>query len=103
LGFPCGSAAKEPACHAGDLDSIPRLGRYPGEEKVYPLQCSGLENSTTPVHRVAKSRTQLSDFHLTIGCSYIIIPHFTDDITEALKKICFSVREETEKKKILAV
>ena len=45
----------------------------------------------TSVHGVAKSRTQLSDFHLTIGCSYIIIPHFTDDITEALKKICFSV------------
>ena len=26
-GFPCGSAGKESACNAGDLDSIPGLGR----------------------------------------------------------------------------
>ena len=45
LGFPCGSAGKESACNEGDLDSIPGLGRSPGEEKVYPLQYSGLENS----------------------------------------------------------
>ena len=35
----------------------------PEEGKGYPLQYSGLENSTDCiVHRVAKSRTQLSDF-----------------------------------------
>ena len=28
LGFPCGSAGKESACNAGDLGSIPGLGRY---------------------------------------------------------------------------
>ena len=28
-----------------DLGSIPGLGRSPGEEKGYPLQYSGLENS----------------------------------------------------------
>ena len=44
----------------------PGLGRSPGEGKGYPLQYSGLENSMDPiVHRVAKSRTQLSDFHYT--------------------------------------
>ena len=43
---------------------IPRLGRSPGEGKVYPLQYSGLENfMDSIVHGVAKSRTQLSDFH----------------------------------------
>ena len=42
LGFPCGSAGKEFACSAGDLGSIPGLGRYPGEGKVYPLQYSCL-------------------------------------------------------------
>ena len=26
LGFPCGSAGKESACHAGDLGSVPGLG-----------------------------------------------------------------------------
>ena len=36
LGFPCGSAGKESACNARDLDLIPRLGRSPGEGKGYP-------------------------------------------------------------------
>ena len=45
LGFPSGSAGKESACNAGDLGSIPGLGRSPEERKGYPLQYSGLENS----------------------------------------------------------
>ena len=36
---------KESACNAGDLASIPGLGRSPGEGRGYPLQYSGLENS----------------------------------------------------------
>ena len=44
-GFPCASAGKESTCSAGDLDSIPGLGRSPGEGKGYRLQYSGLENS----------------------------------------------------------
>ena len=44
-GFPCGSVGKESTCNVGDLGSIPRLGRSLGEEKGYPLQYSGLENS----------------------------------------------------------
>ena len=64
LGFFCGSAGKESACSEGDLGSIPRLGRSPGEGKGSPLQFSGLENSKDCiVHGVAKSQTQLSDFH----------------------------------------
>ena len=63
LGFSCGSAAKESACNAGDLGLITGLGRSPGEGKGYPFQYSGLENSMDCiVHRVTKSRTQLSDF-----------------------------------------
>ena len=42
---PCGSIAKETACNAGDLGSIPGLGRSPGKGNGYPLQYSGLENS----------------------------------------------------------
>ena len=45
VGFPCGSAGKDSACNAGDLGSIPGLGRSPGEEKGYPFQYSGRENS----------------------------------------------------------
>ena len=44
-GFPCGSAGKKSACSAEDLGSIPGVGRFAGEEKGYPLQYSGLENS----------------------------------------------------------
>ena len=70
--FPGGSDGKESACNAADLGSIPGLGRSPGERKGYPLQYSGLENSMDcRVHRVAKSQTQLSDFHFT----YISIIH----------------------------
>ena len=44
MGFPGGSAGKESARNAGDLGSIPGLGRPSGEGKGYPLQYSGLEN-----------------------------------------------------------
>ena len=47
---------KESACNAGDLGSIPGLGRSPGEGKGYPLQYSDLENSVDSiVHGVTKS------------------------------------------------
>ena len=36
--FLCGSAGKESTCNAGDLGSIPGLGRSPGEGKGYPLR-----------------------------------------------------------------
>ena len=41
-GFPCGSAGKESTFNAGDLGSIPALGRSSGEGKGYLLQYSGL-------------------------------------------------------------
>ena len=69
-GFPGGSADKESACNAGDPGSISGLGRSAGEGEGHPLQYSGLENSTdggawwATVHGVAKSRTQLSYFHI---------------------------------------
>ena len=72
LSFPGGSAGKESACNAGDLGSIPWLGRSPaGEGKGYPLQYSGLENSMDCIeHGVTKSWTGLSDFHFT---SYVCV------------------------------
>ena len=81
LGFPCGSAGKESTCNAGDLCSIPGLGTCPGEVKGYPLQYSGLENSTDcVVHRISKSWTWLSDFHFHLDPqiieSYCPIPLF---------------------------
>ena len=43
MGFACGSAGKESACNAGDLGSIPVLGRSPGEGNGNPLQYCCLE------------------------------------------------------------
>ena len=65
-----GSDSKEFACNAGDLGSIPGLGRSPGEGNSYSLQYSGLENSTDRgdwqviVRLVAKIWTRLTfTFH----------------------------------------
>ena len=49
-GFPRGSDSTASACNAGDLGSIPGLGRSPGEGNGTPLQYSRLEN---PMHRGA--------------------------------------------------
>ena len=67
-GFPHGSAGKESACNAGDLGSIPGFGRSPGEEKGYPLQYFGQENSMDCiVHDVTKSGTCLSNFTFKVS------------------------------------
>ena len=42
--FSGGLVSKESACNAGDLDSIPGLGRSPGGGHGNPLQYSCLEN-----------------------------------------------------------
>ena len=44
-GFPGGSDGKESACNAGDLGSIPGLGRSPGGGYGNPFQYSCLESS----------------------------------------------------------
>ena len=61
--FPGGSDGKASAYNAGELGSIPGLGRFPGEGNGNPLQYSCLENPTdrgawqTTVYGVAKSQT----------------------------------------------
>ena len=68
-GFLCGSAGKESACSAGDLGSIPGLGRFHQRSNSYLIQYSCLENpmhrgaSQATIHGVAKSQTWLSNFH----------------------------------------
>ena len=63
-----GSEGKAYAYNAGDLGSIPGLGRSPAEGNGNPLQDYCLENPMdreawkATVHGVAKNRTQLSDF-----------------------------------------
>ena len=45
LGFPGGSVVKNSPASAGDVSSIPGLGRSPGEGNGNPLQYSCLENA----------------------------------------------------------
>ena len=65
LGFPGVSAGKESVCRAGDLGSIPGLGRSPGGGPGSTLQYSRLENSKdrgawkVTIHGVTKSRIRL--------------------------------------------
>ena len=62
-GFLAGSVVKNLPATAGDLGSVPGLGRSPGEVNDNPCQYSCLENSMdrgawwVTVHGVAKSRT----------------------------------------------
>ena len=44
LGFLGSSDSEASACNAGDLGSVPGLGRSPGEGNGNPLQYSCLEN-----------------------------------------------------------
>ena len=68
---------KASAYNAGDLGSIPGSGRSPGEGNGNPFQYSCLENPMdqgtwwATVHRVAKSRTRLSDFTFTFKANKV--------------------------------
>ena len=65
MSFPGGSDGKESACNAGDLGSVPGLGRSPGGGHGNPLQYTCLENPhgqrNLLVHGVTKIQTQLGD------------------------------------------
>ena len=60
-GFPGGSDSEKSACNAGDVGSIPELGRSPGEGNGTPLQYSCLKSPMdrgawwVTVHGVAES------------------------------------------------
>ena len=64
MGFPCGAIGTEPA-NAGEMGSIPGMGKSPREGNGNPVQYSCLENSMdrgawwATVHGVAKSWIQL--------------------------------------------
>ena len=61
--FPGGSGGKESACKAGDLGSVPGLGRSSGEGNGYSPQYSCVDSPMdrgawpATVHGVSKSRT----------------------------------------------
>ena len=63
MDFPGGSVVKNPPANAGDVNSIPELGRSSGERNGNPLQYSCWETPMhrgarlAPLHGVAKSQT----------------------------------------------
>ena len=67
LGFPGGSAVKNPPANAGDVGLIPGLGKPPGEGNGNPRQCSCLGNPMdrgawwNTVHGVTKIWTRPND------------------------------------------
>ena len=66
MGFPGGSDSKESACNAGNLGSIPGLGRSPEKEMAtHPVFLPGESHGQRSLMGYSpwgrKSRTQLSD------------------------------------------
>ena len=61
-GFPGGSEGKAFACNAGDLGSIPGLGRFPGGGCGSVLQCSCLENLNEQRSLVGSDMTERIHF-----------------------------------------
>ena len=91
LGFPCGLAGKESTCNMGDLGSVPRLGRSPGEGKGNPLQYSSLETSMgCVVHGVAKSQTQLNNFHFFFCDFWRWVTLNNYEGSEIINLVCYS-------------
>ena len=82
------SVDKESAYSAGDLGSIPGLGRYPGEGNGHPLQYSCLENlmdrgAWQTVHGLARVRHDLVIKPPPSQAVYILI-YYWHDIFQAV-------------------
>ena len=94
LGFPRCSVGKESACIAGDLGSIPGLGRSSGEGNGNSLQYSGLENPMdreawwATVHKVTKSWTQLKRLSMH-ACTHIFFKLFGPNCVRNFRMVIF--------------
>ena len=91
FGFAGSSAGKESACNAGDPGSIP--GRSPGEEKGYPLQYSGLENSVdciVPGVTEGQRQPNNSHFHFLLKSHWQKFSHITFLTAKNVGKRSFS-------------
>ena len=81
LGFPSGSAIKNPPANAGSTDqgSIPELGRFPGGGHGNSVQYSCLENPMDRgawqaiVHRVTKSQIWLKRLSMQAHIDWLLV------------------------------
>ena len=78
LGFSCGSVVKNLLANAGDVDSIPGLGKSTGEGNDNVLQYSGLRNPMdrwwATVHGVTKELTCLQFSSVAQSCLNLCNP-----------------------------
>ena len=94
---------KESTCNAGDLSSIPGLGRSPGEGNVNPLRYSCLRNSMdrgawqATVHEVSKSWTWLNSDHKSPLKGYY------EDSAERAKAFVQSIRPSAGDVQLLSI
>ena len=76
LCVPCSSVGKEPAYNAGDLGSIPEVGRSPGEGNGNPLKYSCLESAMdcslpgSSIHGTTRVGHDLATKPLCVGYRY---------------------------------
>ena len=98
IGYPLQSswaslvAGKESTCNVGYLGSIPGLGRSTREGNGYPLQYSSLENSMDClVHGIAKSQTQLSEFHFHFSSSLPFLFWVSKTYDESCKRKAYLI------------
>ena len=63
---PCGSAGKESTCNAGDLCSIPGLGKSPGEGK-WPGEFHGLYSPWCRKESDATEQLSLFTFQMSVA------------------------------------
>ena len=86
-----GSEGKESAFNAGDLGSIPELGRFPGEGNGYPLQYSGLENSWTEepgrLQSMGSQSLEMTDFLLSLSSFTFIKRLFSSSSLSAIRVV----------------
>ena len=87
--FRCGSAGKESTCSMGDLCSIPGLGRYSAEGKVYILQFSGLENSKDQSMGSQRVRHDSATFTTTVSniSEGKFLKWFLNDFPQSLHRV----------------
>ena len=94
-GLPCDSDGRESACNAGELSSVPALGRSLGDGPGNPLQYSCLENPMDEgawqaiQSRVTKSWTRLSDFTFFFSSFKVMAGDTRAVAVEKVKEIRF--------------
>ena len=85
--FPGGSVVKNPPSNAGDVGSIPGLGRSPGEGSGNPLQYSCLESSMDRGLLSIESQRVRHNWTHTHACTYgvsslsLCLPYLLGDVS----------------------